>query len=433
MEAKPALINLREASSLKNCADRLLAWLVLTDEYGKPSDKFIDSFIYNFGDVISNGVLWERISPNRTELDNKVYSDKYSESPGGMLFYEFIGTLKGQSKAELKGIISDWDMEKAVLEEEDHVSRRVREMLRHPLLLEIKQRDADVKARFNPENKMFYLLKGSKIANETRLHRDDRIITRLKTYMSQGFISGELTVLKDIEFKSPSTLASFALLCNGAGINPFKVCGTRFTLKQVLDKEAYYDEAVRIQRLHNTEESNHTVNTETTEKVEEDMGEAEIVASMMSINTTLTSNNHHLAVDIVDRERDVHAVAIYSPRNGLWTLTNGKVCRNRDKCTSSLLDKSDVILNRALRDGVISSNFEVNTGEKHLRFSSLRQLSTFCIRSVTDFEYCYIHGTQVLLKDALDNKLKYRKYIALNQKDWIEEFGVRTGLRNDIN
>ena len=73
-------------------------------------------------------------------------------------------------------------------------------------------------------------------------------------------------------------------------------------------------------------------------------------------------------------------------------------------------------LQNAIKGGQILDNFEVNTQVTPMKFSSIAKLSTFCRRDVTTWEDCYIHDTQVLLKDVLTNKLKYK---------WENDFGSR--------
>lgn len=89
---------------------KLQAWIILTDEYGKPSDKYADDFLYNFEVAIKNGnfIISQRDDLERAyaECTNPVYT-------GGADFYIDLSTWSKQYhgrnfKTAIQNFIKSW-------------------------------------------------------------------------------------------------------------------------------------------------------------------------------------------------------------------------------------------------------------------------------------------------------------------------------------
>ena len=83
---KRAIINLLGTDALRPLANRLLAWIVLTNNYGKPEDKYIESFLFNFGGAIKHG-RFNLTEDQRSRFDNVFLNDARYHFTGGFDFY----------------------------------------------------------------------------------------------------------------------------------------------------------------------------------------------------------------------------------------------------------------------------------------------------------------------------------------------------------
>lgn len=409
------LIKIKEAEKLKDSNKRILAWLALTDEFGKPSDKYIHSFMYNFGDWISHGDMTSYARSNRTKIAEATQENDFIEFTGGMLFFEYLSELKGKTKEEIEESIRNWSIDNAINMEEAGMGSIVTDTLKHPLLFELSGTSRGgwkAQARYNPATQKFTLLAGSTIAKESAYSCSDKSYRLLTQYQDSGKISPdpERKVLVNIEIGSASTLANFVEL-RSIGIHSYKVCGTHFTLEGILGNEILYNRAVEVQGLN---KQNTAEDKEVKHNGDEDMAYEQIRP-----NDILSKNKHNLKVEIKTNIRGgCNAVAIYSYKYNQWALISGKICSTSSNSTGSWEVEAEELIKEALKDGRLTHDYEIDTSKGGLVFSCLGRLATFCRRSGTTWGGCYVFGTDTKVKDIFENKLKYQKYVVKNQKDW---------------
>lgn len=104
------------ASSLK----RLQIFIILTSEYGKPSDKYIESLIHNFyDDIHDNTIKRDLIKPN---FDTHFKDNPNYIQSGGFNFYSRLSKLNGKTKEEIRYFIESYDPEDITEVTEEPVS-----------------------------------------------------------------------------------------------------------------------------------------------------------------------------------------------------------------------------------------------------------------------------------------------------------------------
>lgn len=104
------------ASSLK----RLQIFIILTSEYGKPSDKYIESLIHNFyDDIHGNTIKRDLIKPS---FDTHFKDNPNYIQSGGFNFYSKLSKLNGKTKEEIRYFIESYDPEDITEVTEEPVS-----------------------------------------------------------------------------------------------------------------------------------------------------------------------------------------------------------------------------------------------------------------------------------------------------------------------
>lgn len=87
-----AVIDLR-CPALRKPHDRLAAWIILTDEYGKPTEQNVDDFLLNFGSYLLDG-KFHLPKKARNKFDNFFLADPYRFRGG----YDFYADLEAFAK-----------------------------------------------------------------------------------------------------------------------------------------------------------------------------------------------------------------------------------------------------------------------------------------------------------------------------------------------
>lgn len=110
----PAVIDLR-CPALRKPQDRLAAWIILTDEYGKPSEQNVDDFLLNFGPYLLKG-KFHLPKKTRNKFDHVFLEPQY-RSRGGYDFYAdleaFAKHLSGVNpESDIREFIKTWNNNK---------------------------------------------------------------------------------------------------------------------------------------------------------------------------------------------------------------------------------------------------------------------------------------------------------------------------------
>ena len=119
-----SLIKLFDAPVFRPLITRLLGWIVLTDNYGKPGDKYIESFLFNFGGAIKHGRV-HLPEEQRCRFDDAFINDARYHFTGGFDFYmDFIAFGKqyhGHNfKTDARYFIKTWQPPLKNKEENPH-------------------------------------------------------------------------------------------------------------------------------------------------------------------------------------------------------------------------------------------------------------------------------------------------------------------------
>lgn len=107
-----AVINLLGSDVARPLVNRLLIWIILTDDYGKPSDEFIDDFIFNFGGAIKRH-RFNLTEEQRSRFDDAFSDDTHCHFTGGFDFYmdliAFGKQYHGHNfKTDARNFIKSW-------------------------------------------------------------------------------------------------------------------------------------------------------------------------------------------------------------------------------------------------------------------------------------------------------------------------------------
>ena len=88
----PAVIDVR-CPAVRKPQDRLAAWIILPDEYGKPSEQNVDDFLMNFGPYLLNG-KFHLPKKTRNKFDHFFLEAPYRFRGG----YDFYADLEAFAK-----------------------------------------------------------------------------------------------------------------------------------------------------------------------------------------------------------------------------------------------------------------------------------------------------------------------------------------------
>ena len=309
-------------------------------------------------------------------------------------------------------------MEKAEEMEEANMGNKINDKLKHSILFELKGRSRggwDAQVQYLPEANKFILLEGSKLASECAMSCSDKIYGLLIAHQKAGNISQdpERKVLKNMTFPSASTVANLVVLAQ-IGIHNYIAKGTTISLENMLANDDLYNKVIEIQGLNEANTKNKEDNIE-----DKEQGDEEMAYDMIKPNSILSQNKHNLKINIRTHKRGgCDVVAIYSYKFNQWLLLSGKICSKPSNALNDWVMEAENEIAQALKDGRLTPNYEVDTSNGGIVFTSIGRLATFCRRNDTTWADCYIDGTDVNVRDALANKLKYKKYIENKQKDW---------------
>lgn len=404
MEGK-VLIKIKDSSELNPTEKRLLSWIAITEEFGKPSDKYIDSFMYNFEALIENGNLESYTKYNANFL-NDLCNNQNIAYTGGMLFFNYLYTLKGKSKQEITDEILSWDMEKAREAEEVEMAVVVTDVLKHPLLFELigtSRGGWKAKVRYNPEKKEFVLLKDSKIANQDVASCPDSAYDAYTNNRKLGKINEEGIVQADISFNNASLVANMVEL-RSSGIATYRVVDTPFTMTDILYNKEMYKRAVELQTQKNL------INIDTHEEIKK-------------TDSLSDSCVEDYVEDDMARHDPRHSVTLRMIHNGEnGRRYNAKLYFNAEKHTYTILKDSimaatpvdscpEVYKKRAgdlVRVGKLKPD---GTFLDNVTYDSIGAAGSLVALSVAFEDNIYIDGTDFKLIDVLKNEILYEELI----------------------
>ena len=171
---------------IENKVERLIIFCILSEEVGKPSDKFVEDFITNFCGIIKNN-NWYIPDDVGTKLNKMIENNDANETDGGVQFYlkipnnltaeqlrEYIDNYRCELppsievvKEQTTDTISDESIiieDKAIDGGDDMI-----DWLKHDCLLDVKGTTRDRGSfsgivEYNAESKKFIIKAGSKTA-----------------------------------------------------------------------------------------------------------------------------------------------------------------------------------------------------------------------------------------------------------------------------
>lgn len=211
---------------------KLKAWIILTDEYGKPSDYYLDDFLHNFGYSIKNGNFTALNKYDISEFNKHFKNDEY-KFEGGWSFYNFASKLRDLEIEEIKRCIKDWSV--------DEYMAFIDNLL-DDVSLEIKSENNDYVGYidYNSAMNQYIIREGSKVRHECDFDLTDFSKREIEHLFESGYIDKDTLIVKSDIQCSTITEATSVITRSRRGPNGVCIKGTNVSLLSCLkDKEMY--------------------------------------------------------------------------------------------------------------------------------------------------------------------------------------------------
>ena len=399
-----ATIMLKEITEFRQSLQRLKGWVAITGEYGKPSEKYMTSFMHNFGELIENGNLYETVVNNQKALNDLFADDIKVQDTGGALFFKYTKTLKSKDKQKILESISNWDLEKARELEEAEMAVVVTDILKHPLLFELNGTSRGgwkAKVKYNPENKEFILLKDSKIADQDVASCPDSAYDAYVNNKKRGTIGPNSIVQEDIPFSNASLIANMVEL-RSSGIATYKVVGTPFMLTDILNNKEMYKRALELQIQKNIISDGKHVETEDKEGLQDK-------ESYVEDSMTRHDPRHSVTLRMIhngENGRRYNAKLYFNVERHTYTILKDSIMAIApvDSCPEVYKKRAgDLVHAGKLKpDGTFLDN---------VTFDTIGAAGSLIALSVAFEDNIYIDGTDFKLLEVLKNEMLYEELI----------------------
>lgn len=229
---------------IENKVERLIIFCILSEEVGKPSDKFVEDFITNFGGIIKNN-NWYIPENKKSTLNEMVKNKDAIETEGGAEFYwsipnnltaeqlrEYINNYRCELPPSIEVVeeqttdtISD---ESIIIEDKaiDGGDNDMMDWLKHDCRLDVKggtngRGSFDGIVDYDSKTNKFIIKAGSKTAGKIASHVDDKGKQLLIDLVNRKILSREGVYLKDCETNSLSQATFLISLASNGYANVY--------------------------------------------------------------------------------------------------------------------------------------------------------------------------------------------------------------------
>ena len=394
---------------------RLQVWVILTDSYGKPYNKYVDDFVSNFGADILDGKFKLRIENMQKILDENFLFPADYEFSGGFAFYRDILNLERKTIEELKEYIKNWTGA-----EDNSLRDEINSQLRHPIVIGFKSNRRSgyhCKVRYNPDKNNFTLLKGSKMADRVVESCKKGIIGIKDELINARKIDSAGNILEDIEFDNASTAANLISLAN-IGIYKYYLDNSAYKFIDILNDSKFYDK-VMVELGYEratTEDNPKETTTEQVVKVAEDYTDDledkfynEVAEQNDAIDWSKLEHSVILSIHSdEDDDRDYIAGVMYDAiKKRFIVLKGAKIAKCNDgSCPSSFIAR----VSEFKRQGTIGVNDR--TFQRDVPFTNPDDAFIIIALKADYHTNIFVGDTPFKLIRCLENDTLYRQFIS---------------------
>ena len=236
-------------------AKKLLVYCILTGEVGKPSERYIDSFVLNFVVSTKNG-YWDINDTLKKKLKEMVKNNDAIRVEGGVEFYS--GIKVSWDEEQIRDYIDTYVEEvKEEDEEVDELELGGEEMiswLRDDCLIDMKG-DGGKRGpyngviRFNRDKGNFIIMAGSQATRCVSNKCPEQISKyELRKMLMRGIINKDALILKDYEVNSIGKAWSIINMSGWAGYNNIYIHGTNISLIKAKEDSWIYNFYIKSRR-----------------------------------------------------------------------------------------------------------------------------------------------------------------------------------------